>query len=147
MIKCLCRYEDDTKYEYAYEINDFHYNLQSGTIPNGKKGEYIELPCTFDIETSTFFNKEKSEQEGKEIYEAFMYQWQICIEGDVVFGRTWKQLITFLDRIIDAYKLNKNKKLVIYVHNLSYEFHFMYRFLKLTNVFCTDVHKVLRIYT
>lgn len=129
-VKCL--YDNEYRTEEAYSVAEFPYNLIASD--HGKK--YISLPATFDIETTTI-NKEPTP-------EAYMYIWQMCINGFVVFGRTWQEWQQFLNNIKEKLQLNKDKKLVIYVHNLSYEFGFCNQFLEFDNIFATDRHKVLK---
>ena len=137
-----CLYDNDYRKEIAYNINDFPLKKLKSIVKGKEK--YISLPATFDIETSTIKDEYKSIKEDRECYQAFMYHWQMCVEGFVVFGRTWKELLIFLNDLKEEYCLNDKRKLVIYVHNLSYEFQFMYKFFKVNSVFASDVHKVLK---
>lgn len=138
MIKCevLLR---DKKYheEYAYTLEEF----QKIEIPliNIKKCKkyYVNYVATFDIETSKI---EKSNDE----YEGFLYHWQFCINGIVIFGRDWLQFARLIYYLKDILQLSNNKKLVVYVHNLSYEFHFLYNLFYISDVFCLDKRKVLK---
>lgn len=136
MIKCKCLTRNN-KYiiEYAYTLEEFPFSKLKAEQKG--KSKYIELPGTYDIETSTIHKNDDT-------YEGFMYHWQACIEGYVVFGRTWKEFQEFINKLIDSYLLSKSKKLVIYVHNLSYEFQFLWRFFNVSNVFATDSRKVLK---
>lgn len=122
--------------ELAYDSTEFNFDL----LKAEKKGKskYIELPATYDIETSKYCTDKINEK-----YASFMYHWQMCVEGSVIFGRTWDSFLEFLDALKEKYQLDKKKRLVIYVHNLSYEFQFMYRFFEFTDVFATDTHSIL----
>lgn len=137
MIKCKCLTNQGYIDEYAYDPKEFPFDkLQSKRLKH-KKHKYIELPATFDIETTTI-------QKADESYEGFMYTWQMCVEGMVVIGTRWSEWIRFLDQLKQAYQLCSDSKLVIYVHNLQYEFMFIYRFIDLPNVFATGPHEVLK---
>lgn len=101
--------------------------------PGGNKRHYVNLICAFDIETSRYNDKR-----------SFMYIWQFQIGKDVtVIGRSWKEfqrLIRNLKTVID------DRFLVVYVHNLSFEFQFLsgiYRF-RPDEVFAVENRKVLR---
>lgn len=54
-----------------------------------------------------------------------MYIWQWLI-GDVIFyGRTWDDFKTFCQRIVGVFNLTYKINLVVFVHNLTYEFQFL----------------------
>lgn len=82
--------------------------------PGGNKRHYIAVTTAFDIETTLI----------DEITQSVMYiwQWQLGDEYTVI-GRTWDEFIDTQDRIRKA--LPADKWLVVYVHNLSYEFQFL----------------------
>lgn len=88
-----------------------------------KDQRYSNLAAALDIETS------QSICDGKKI--AYMYIWQLAIEDIVVYGRTWDDLRSCLNKIQDELKLNSKYRLIIYVHNLKYEFAFFKRELDL----------------
>lgn len=145
MINCLCRYDDTTRLEYAYTVPEVIEQInKTGFLTLDSTGDYIAIPATFDIETSTYKDKYESLKEGRDIYKAFMYQWQMCVEGVVIFGRTWQEFQNLLRFLEKAYFLSKKRKLVIYVHNLSFEWQFLYPFVHVNKVFATDNHKVLK---
>lgn len=100
--------------------------------------------ATFDIETTSIFPE--TEFDDFEPY-AFMYIWQFYINGKVVIGRTWEEFITFTNNLQSALSLDIEQHLVIYVHNLPYEFQFIRNFFNFTDVFCTDKNKPVRVVT
>ncbi len=127
-----------------YNCDNFDYTIISGTRnqrrKKGNQGKrnnkriYKDLLCAFDIETT---NDTESQQ-------AFMYVWQFQINDITVMGRTWNEFITFLERIKN--ELKSEEYIVIFVHNLSFEFQFLrgiYNFNK-EEVFAIDSRKVLK---
>ena len=76
-----------------------------------------------------------------------MYIWQMCVNGYVYMGRTWCELMEFMNIIIDELNLSSNKRLVIYVHNLSYEFQFIRKWFEWQDVFAIDSRKVVKAVT
>ena len=109
-------------------------SLNIGEIKTNKKVTYLNIPCSFDIETtSTIIQGEKF---------AFSYIWQFGIGLDQVFyGRTWGELLEFLENLQNYLQLNDNKRLVMYVHNLGYEFQFMRKYFNWVNIFAVDERK------
>lgn len=92
---------------------------QVKTLKNNKKIEYYNIPCSFDIEASSF-----EERVSDDTYEkrAIMYEWTLGINWVIMVGRTWEEFLTVYERLREYFNLHENKRLVIYVHNLSYEF-------------------------
>ena len=72
---------------------------------------------------------------------AVMYVWQLCINGRTVIGRTWSEFLYVLDKIGSKFLLSKDRRMVIYVHNLAFEFEFMYTYFTWINVFATAPRK------
>lgn len=136
MIKCRCL-TNNNKYitEYAYTLSEYPFNELETKF---KKGYYI-APATFDIETTTINPKDDINTPY-----AYMYIWQFCLCGKVIFGRTWKEYITLLDKLNDVLELDDKHKLVIYVQNLSFEFEFIRDFIDFNNIFATAPRKVLK---
>ena len=84
-------------------------------------------PVTFDIETtSAYVDKQKV---------AFMHSWMICITDIVVIGRSWGDFQEFVQFIISHYKLDINRRMIIWVHNLSFEFQFICHLFSWDSVF------------
>ena len=72
-----------------------------------------------------------------------MYIWQICIEGNVVFGRRWEELQEFMKNVVNAYKLSEGERVIVYVHNLSFEFQFIQDYFKFIDVFAMASRSIL----
>lgn len=137
-IRCDTQLKNTRCIQYAYKWNEFPFEiLKKDIVKSGKHKMYQRHPMTFDIETS----KIPKDNEGH--YEAFMYIWQICIEGNVVFGRRWEELQEFMQKVVDAYKLSENERVVVYVHNLSFEFQFIQDYFKFTDVFAMASRSIL----
>ena len=126
-----------------WTIDDFDYNLldkiktqkRPKGNPRGRKNcRYKDVICAFDIETTNI----------KELKNSFMYIWQFQFGLDyTIVGRTWKEYLTFLERLKEHLE---DEWIVIFVHNLSFEFQFLsgvYKFDE-NEVFATDKRKVLK---
>lgn len=139
MLGCLVNYNSTKAIVKAYNQEDFPYYRIKKSNPLIQPTKcYIEHLMTFDIETSTIEKTDGS-------FEGYMYHWQVCIDGFVCFGRTWKEFLTFLRKMNRALKnYNEQHKLICYIHNFSYEFQFLYSWIKLTNVFAIDKRKPLK---
>lgn len=102
-------------------------------VGRGRQPRYYDYACAFDIETTSFY-------EGRE-KRAIMYVWQMAFEESVIIGRTWDEWLTVLRRISEILELSKERRLIVYVHNLSYEFQFIRTRLDWLNVFALDDRK------
>lgn len=103
------------------------------------KNNYINIPCSFDIEVSSFlYNNEK---------QSIMYLYGLFIDNICYIGRNWKDFIKDIKNLILLYNVSLERKLVIYVHNLSYEFQFFRKFFEWENVFILDNRKICRALT
>lgn len=68
---------------------------------------------------------------------AIMYIWQFGIFGACIVGRTWEEFKTMLDVICTELDLNENKRLLVFVHNLGFEFQFLRKHFTWNKVFST----------
>lgn len=137
-VRCDCQLKSTRCIQYAYKWNEFPFDiLKKDIVKSGKHKMYQRHPMTFDIETS----KIPTDDEGH--YQAFMYIWQVCIEGNVVFGRRWEELQEFMQKVVDAYKLSEEERVVVYVHNLSFEFQFIQDYFKFVDVFAMASRSIL----
>lgn len=153
--------KDFFTFEYA-NIKDINLILQyaineKNDLKKTNKGDYYyNIPCGFDIETTSFYrdldgkiydyaNKEKlTEKQQKELEKiGLMYIWQFGINGYIIIGRTFDELKELLNTIKNILRLNNKKRLIIYVHNLSFEFQFLCKEFDFENVFATDLRRVL----
>ena len=87
---------------------------------------YKDVICAFDIETTKISRGRIpiSRTESREDYISYMYIWQLQIGvGLTIIGRTWPEFVSLLKEI--ALAVGDHNRLVVYVHNLSYEFSFL----------------------
>lgn len=113
-------------------------NVAKGKGRRGKKGDktmYKDIICSFDIETTQY----------QPLKQGFMYIWQLCLGGLTIVGHTWTQYQSIL-KYIESELLKPNEKIVIFVHNLSYEFQWLSGvfWFDSSDIFATDRRKVLR---
>lgn len=102
---------------------------RKGRRRSQNKHEVMNVYCAFDIETSTIWlNPDHSQYD----VHSFMYVWQFQIEQYTIKGRTWEEYFKWLDvlrRALDRIKGENNLAvpplLIIWVHNLAYEFTFL----------------------
>ena len=105
--------------------------VKSGTC------QYFNIPAAFDIETSSFILNDNDE----EIKCATMYIWQFGLNGTVIYGRTWKEFDKFLTQLVDYLDISDHRRLIIYVHNLGYEFQFLRKWINWDRVFAIKTRR------
>ena len=122
------------------EICDLILNLpnekrKKGNQGNHKRVEYKHIVTAFDIETTRL----------EDIEQSIMYIWQWHFDGyGTVYGRTWGEFLELFNAINSV--LYQRQYIVVYVHNLSYEFQFLsgiYPF-QPDQVFAVKSRKVLK---
>lgn len=136
MINPVCKDVIQTVHEFTpapFEVQ----KRKQGNQGTRKKVNYADIVTAFDIETSKI--------ETPRGPQAFMYIWQWQIGLDItIVGRTWDEFLQCVEKLKSA--LPSNTTLVVYVHNLSYEFQFLrnvYDF-KTEDVFALTSRKVLK---
>lgn len=119
-----------------YEFNalkEFLENAFDNVLPisyTNKKGKYFNVPCAFDIETtSTYLGDEKI---------ACMYLWALGLNDLVLVGRTWEQFQIAVSTCVEYLGLSPQRKLYIFVQNLSYEFQWFRKYFEWDKVFAVD---------
>lgn len=128
--------EGSDKNVIIYSANNFPHQNVVGRVTNG----YNECVCSFDIEsTSVYDDSIIGEPFG------FMYVWQFGIidcSGNywAIMGREWRDFSVLLRKLSETLE----GVIVIYVHNLSFEFQFMRNFIKFTRVFAKDEREVIQ---
>lgn len=122
---------------------------------NNKGIKYYNCPCSFDIETTSFYIDETGnnitykDKEERQKFDptynpekrATMYIWQLGLNGRVIVGRTWEEFRNCCVELSKLLHLSEKKRIILFVHNLSYEFQFISRLFKWVNVFSIDVRK------
>lgn len=96
---------------------------------------YVDTISAFDIETTSL----------PDIKQGLMYVWQWHFDGwATIYGRTWDEFCSFAEKVRD--EIPVGCRLVIYVHNLSFEFQFLRNVYNFTNeeVFSVARRKVLK---
>ena len=126
--------EFDSFDEIKWDIIDKKLNNANfiTTTSKRKKIKYLNLSLSFDTETtSTVTTNEPREKF------AFMYVWQFGIDGYYCYGRTWQEFTQLCEHLQKTLGLNERKRLIIFIHNLSFEFQFFRKYFKWLSVFAT----------
>ena len=119
-------------FEWLYEVPLV--KRKQGNQKTRKRVKYKDIITAFDIETTRLIDIEQSVM--------YVWQWQFGDDYTVV-GRTWEQFAAFQRKIA---KILDDSVLVVFVHNLSYEFQFLrgiYQFSP-DEVFAIKSRKVLK---
>ena len=70
-------------------------------INTNKKIEYANIPCSFDIETTSFYQSNELD-----LKVAIMYEWTLNLSGYTIIGRFWDDFIETLSTISEYYSLH-----------------------------------------
>lgn len=123
------------------EIDDFLKEIGDNfkLLKNNKRIQYYNIPCAFDIETTSM-----SEHSDKK---AFMYEWTLGINWVIMIGRTWEELKMVMEKIVEHFQLNVNRRLLIFVHNLSFEFQAFRNHFEWEKIFALEERKPVQCLT
>ena len=119
--------------EFKNLLDDFEF------VKNSKKIEYCNVPFAFDIETTSFYQNDEKK--------AIMYAFCFGINGKVVLYRTWDDFIKILHCLHNYYNLSNEKRIIVYVHNLAYEFQFFRKRLNIVDIFASENRKPIKVLT
>ena len=122
---------------------DFSENIENilcniDFVNKNKKEKLSNIAAVFDIEASSYYKDNIKKSENKR---CCMYAWVFGINGKCIKGRTWSEFLDVIDRIINYYDISINKRFVIYIHNLGYEFQWFKRLFDWDKVFSLEPHK------
>lgn len=109
------------------------YAFQTCHITKANKVGYFECPASFDIETSSFYS-----DAGKA---ATMYIWAFGLLGRVIVGRTWEEFVRCVETISLEMRLSSEQRIVVYVHNMDFDFQFFRKWLSWGKVFSLEERK------
>lgn len=104
-------------------------------VKKGKKQKISNVASVFDIEATSFFREDEKQ--------CVMYAWVFGLNGRCIRGRTWEEFRDITDKLVKTYELSPDKRLIIYVHNLSYEFQWFKQYFEWETVFSMDTRKPL----
>lgn len=92
-----------------------------------KKVHYVEHLAAFDIETSSYMD------EGEK--RAVVYSYALAIDGTIYHARRADEFFPTLEKIAAEMELSLDHRLVIYVHNLAYEWQFIKHYMSWDSAF------------
>ncbi|MBO7716233.1 MAG: hypothetical protein J6S85_21895 [Methanobrevibacter sp.] len=99
---------------------------------------------SFDIETSSFYDNLIIKPENKR---GLMYAWVFCIEDYPIIGRTWEDMLYLFDLVTEILELSIEKRIIVYVHNLGFDFQFFRPYFMFDRVFAMDMRDPLQAIT
>ena len=102
-------------------------------IKKGKKQMLSNVASVFDIEATSFYTDNEKQ--------CCMYAWGFGLNGKCIRGRTWNEFIDVINKLSYYYELSNDRRLVIYIHNLSYEFQWFKKYFEWEKVFSLDSRK------
>lgn len=115
-------------------------NANFKLIKTNKKISYYNVASSFDTENSSFYDNFIVKPSNKR---AIMYAWVVGIEDYVIIGRTWDDFLELYDELVEKLNLTLKQRLIIYVHNLSYDFQFFRKYFEFDKVFALDMRDVI----
>lgn len=97
--------------------------------------KYYDVPCAFDTETTSFLSGDEKC--------SYCYVWQMCIDGVTVYGRTLDEFKSFCETLARLFQLSDKVRLVVYVHNLEFDFQFIRKYFRWIDYFAREERKPL----
>lgn len=107
---------------YVYAKTHFNKQFSKTRFKRNRQCVYYDMFGCLDTETSHNHNLDEPV--------AWIYQWAFVLGGQYIIGRTPTRLFKELRRIQRMYQLDDHRKIVIYIHNLSYDFCYLYSYME-----------------
>ena len=103
---------------------------------NHKVVDYATDYATLDTETSHL-----------DLLTSWIYQWAVKIKNTYIYGRTPEEIIELLIKMAERYRLNDKKRLIVYIHNASYDLqylkHYLRRYDPKAEFLAIDAHSII----
>lgn len=138
---------------YINSLDKFLKTIDKKRVIKHKENYIYNIPMSFDIETSSFYKMNGIQYDNKQAKKlgithkamkySNMYIWQFAIDNNVIYGRNWIEFKYFIEVLYRFFNLRDNY-IVVYVHNLSYEYQFICKMFKWVDVFADSERKPLR---
>ena len=118
--------------DYYAELTKYGYieHKKRARKPSPASRDILNIICAFDIETTTI--ELPIVDDRTQNAHAFMYVWQFQLNDITIIGRTWEEAEKLFISLSDACKRYRKEKhlddlpiIIIWVHNLAYEFQFL----------------------
>lgn len=109
-------------------VYDFKYKIR-----------YYNLPCAFDIETTNINDDPHNRM-------AFPYHMQLMIGSTFITCRTIDELGQVFTSLQQFYGLDGKKRLIVYVHNLPFEFQFIRCYFHFTDCMSKSQRQVYKVF-
>lgn len=119
-------HDHDVDLYISLEIDKYIQTAHHEIITTKGKKKYINIPLAFDTETTSFRNQDN-------VKSVLLYSWQFAINDLCVYGRKVEDLPLLFDYLYKVFnsKYKELHRVVIYVHNLSFDYHFIHKFLSI----------------
>ena len=114
---------------------EFDFSRLEGITTNKFRRDHKYSPIigAFDLESTNYHN-----------LFAFMYVWQFGVGDQIVYGRTWAELREFVANLKAAMHLNYHHKMIVFDHNLKFDFGFFKRELAIDGeIIAKSTHEVI----
>lgn len=112
--------DDVTVYEYPQDLVPALLSPETTRNRSNQRSRIRRDMATLDIETTT-------EDVPGEGLVAYIYQWQMCVAGTVIFGRDAESLASYLVQLADELH---GDRLLCFIHNMSYEWQFLAQYIE-----------------
>ena len=119
------------------KLNELTYDI----IKTPKKIQYLNIESAFDIETSSIID------DGVKVALSYVWAFGLGDGEEIYYGRTWEEFQELIELLVNHFQLFDERRLIIYVHNLGYEFQFMRKYFEWKNVFSVDERKPIKALT
>lgn len=123
----------------AYKVNEIKWPIC--TFKDQQRNHKIIKWCTNYICLDT-----ETAHKGNTI--GWVYQWAVKFGGLYVYGRKPSEIIEFMQQMAEHYHLGAKKKMIIYIHNASYDLQYLKMFLRgfdpTADFLAIDAHTILQ---
>ena len=113
--------------------------MKEGIQENNQGVSFWKIVFAFDIETSSFTAPVTRTDHNEK--RAVMYIWQLAINGRVITGREWGEFVNVMTHITERLQTSKYQKILVYVHNLAFEFQWIRYLFEWEKIFSIDKRK------
>ena len=138
MIESYVKTKEGREKITAYDVNEVSLPLLTfkDLQRNHKIVKYATDFAVLDTETSH-----------SDLITGWIYQWAVKLKKTYIYGRTPEEFIELLIKMAERYKLSTNKRLIIYIHNSSYDLQYLKHYLRAydptAQFLAIDAHSIL----